>query len=407
MDFANGLTSVFPSPLIVLYPYPSVSDLALQRTTAGSGSSSPTNWRTSFTSTSRGAGGVSAGPSSPRAGALPQHAAADLAHRGARGPLRVPADRWGRAEGSYQAAVVAAQIAEFGALTIDAANAASPRWPGGYRPYAFGGAFFAALTAQHGDSVMERLAGETATAPLPYVMLDRSLRRAAGLSFSRAWRSGRRGWSKVRSLVTGVRPATRRRSDRPIVRRYARPLVRPPCAACAARSCRASRRTAGASSTSVTTGATRRGSPSSTGRREPSRPWHASTAGSALPGTPAAPCWPLSYEFSDPYSIHADLYRVTAGGRERRLTHGARLSAPDVGADGTVLAVHTDAGRNSLVRWSAGEVTVLRPAEPGVEWPDRASRQTAAPSPRRWPTRQPRRDTLRGRRRLSARRHDR
>jgi hypothetical protein len=350
MDVANGFATVFPSPRIVLYPYPPVADLALQRYD---------RWLR----------------------LLVTHELAHVFHldlaRGwwrlgravfGRAPAFFPnvlLPTWfteglavhyesrltggGRAEGSYQAAVVDAQAAEFGALTIDAANAVSPRWPGDYRPYAFGGAFFAWLTAQHGDSVMERLVRETATAPLPYVMLGRSLRRATGLSFGRAWREWQSGAPVRRhagtppvaaSALRGLRsPVAPRVSPDGLSVLYVRDDGRD-----AARIAVLDRATGAIATLARVNGGL-------------GLAWD--TAGGVLAS---------EYEFTDPYSIRADLFRVRPDGRERRLTHGARLSAPDVGADGAVLAVHVDAGRSSLVNWSAGEVSVVRPAEPGVEW---------------------------------------
>ena len=368
MDVANGFATVFPSPRIVLNPYPPVADLALQRYD---------RWLR----------------------LLVTHEMAHLFHldraRGwwrfgravfGRAPALFPnmlLPTWfieglavhyesrltggGRAEGSYQAAVVDAQASEVGSLTIDAANGASPRWPGSYRPYAFGGAFFAWLTAQHGDSVMERLVRETATAPLPYVMLDRALRRAAGLSFGRAWRE----WQSALVRGSEVGDGSAPRDSAPV-----RPSARPPV-----------RSSAGTPLRGLRSPVAPRVSPD--GRRvlfvrDDGRDEARIAVLDRATGTIATLvringglglAWDTGggvlaseYEFTDPYSIRADLFRVGARGGERRLTSGARLSAPDVGADGAVLAVHTDAGRSLLVRWSAGEVSVLRPAELGVEW---------------------------------------
>jgi hypothetical protein len=349
MDFANGYATVFPSPRIVLYPYPPVADLALQRYD---------RWLR----------------------LLVTHELAHIFHldiaRGwwrlgravfGRAPAFYPnalLPTWfieglavhyetrltggGRAAGSYQGAVVDAQAAEAGALTIDAANAASPRWPGGYRPYAFGGAFFAWLTAQHGDSVMERLVRETATAPLPYVMLNRGLRRAAGLSFTGAWRE----WQSGAPVHPSARPPT---AGAPLfgLRTPVPPRVSPDGRRVlfvrddgrAAASIAVLDRTTGAVAT-----------------------WARVSGGLGLAWDTAGGVLAAEFEFTDPYSIRADLFRVGTDGSERRLTRGARLAAPDVGADGTVIAVHTDAGLSSLVRVSAGDVSPLRPAEPGVEW---------------------------------------
>ncbi|MEK6610974.1 MAG: hypothetical protein AABZ35_08640 [Gemmatimonadota bacterium] len=73
-------------------------------------------------------------------------------------------------------------------------------------------------------------------------------------------------------------------------------------------------------------------------------------------------------EFTDPYTIRNDLWSVGLDGRERRLTRGERLSDPDVGPDGTIVAVRAVPGGNELVRRdSAGLHAVARNTE-GVEW---------------------------------------
>ncbi len=56
-------------------------------------------------------------------------------------------------------------------------------------------------------------------------------------------------------------------------------------------------------------------------------------------------------EYEGPYEIRSDLY-VQRGRRLERLTHGARLSEPDVRADGEIIAVQGDPGTTSLVRVS-------------------------------------------------------
>ena len=61
----------------------------------------------------------------------------------------------------------------------------------------------------------------------------------------------------------------------------------------------------------------------------------------------------------DPYVVRSDLYRSRRGDRggdrggETRLTKGARLSQPDVRADGSIVAVQLGADRTRLVRVSA------------------------------------------------------
>ncbi len=76
----------------------------------------------------------------------------------------------------------------------------------------------------------------------------------------------------------------------------------------------------------------------------------------------------------DPYVTRSDLYRAHGADRrsERRLTKGARLTQPDVRADGSIVAVQLDADRTRLVRVSAtGESVVpITPDVPAERWAD-------------------------------------
>src|SRR5262249_39515186 len=56
-------------------------------------------------------------------------------------------------------------------------------------------------------------------------------------------------------------------------------------------------------------------------------------------------------DFVNPYQQRSDLW-VQRGGRERRLTSGARLTAPDARADGAIVASQIIPGGSRLVRVS-------------------------------------------------------
>ena len=53
-------------------------------------------------------------------------------------------------------------------------------------------------------------------------------------------------------------------------------------------------------------------------------------------------------EYLDPYRVRSDLY-IEKDGKSRQLTHGARLSSPDVRADGMIVAVQAVPGTTQLV----------------------------------------------------------
>ena len=371
VDFANGVTTVFPTPRIVVYPVPPVADVELQRYD---------RWLR----------------------ILVTHELAHVFHldlaRGwwrvgrallGRAPLLFPnaylptwlleglAEHYesvlsaaGREAGSYHREVVGAQAAERGGLRIDAANATSPIWPGGYRPYAFGGEFLRDLAARAGDSAIGRLAVRTAAAAIPYIEVNRAFRLATGVSATKGWREWQ---AEVRGAEgpTGGAPSP------------AGPAVPAPAPAApsfaAPRSLRGLRQLV---APRVSADGRRVLFVLSDGVDEPRiavldrasgavRPLARFNDGSGVAwdsGGSGAGVVASEYDFTDPYTLRADLVRVDADGRERRLTRGARLLAPDVARDGAMIAVRLDAGTTALVRLAGGTAAVLVPARPLVEW---------------------------------------
>lgn len=72
-------------------------------------------------------------------------------------------------------------------------------------------------------------------------------------------------------------------------------------------------------------------------------------------------------DYQNPYELRSDLY-IGSGDDERRLTYGARLTQPDVRADGAIVAVQLKAAGAQLVRVDTlGAVTVLQPSN---SWAD-------------------------------------
>lgn len=64
-------------------------------------------------------------------------------------------------------------------------------------------------------------------------------------------------------------------------------------------------------------------------------------------------------DYRNPYELRSDLY-IGAGDREQRITHGARLTQPDVRRDGSIVAIELAAARTYVVRVSGnGSVTRL------------------------------------------------
>ena len=259
----------------------------------------------------------------------------------------------GRADGTFHRAIVGAQVAELGALPIDAAIGAGPRWPDGYRPYAFGSQFLEWATSVYGDSTVPRLVRETARRPIPYLWLSGALRPVAGLSLSEAWHS----WQDA-LLTAAARDARPRREGAggTVLLRGLREAVPPRVSPDGREILFADDR----GRDTPRLAALERGS----GRVR---------ALARLNGAPA-----LAYDaaggvvlsqldFTDPYTALSDLWEVSAAGTEQRVTRGSRLRDPDVAPDGAVVAARLGGGRSELVVRD-GAIRPLTPGEPGVEW---------------------------------------
>ena len=74
-------------------------------------------------------------------------------------------------------------------------------------------------------------------------------------------------------------------------------------------------------------------------------------------------------EFVDRLHAYSDLYVTTRAGTHQ-LTHGARLSAPDVRTDGAIVAVKTFPGTTSLARVSSDgrQIQLITSTSPDTQW---------------------------------------
>jgi hypothetical protein len=257
----------------------------------------------------------------------------------------------GRADGTFHGEIVGAQDAELGALPIDAAIGTGPRWPDGYRPYAFGSRFLDWVTAEWGDSTVPRLVRETARRPIPYLWLSGALRPVAGLSLSQAWDRWQDGL-----VAAAARDARGRSGGGAVLIRGLREAVPPRVSPDGREILFADDR--GKDTPRLAT------LDRASGRVR---------ALARLNGAPA-----LAYDavgnvvlsqldLTDPYTERSDLWAVGADGAERRLTSGVRLRDPDVAPDGAIVATRLGGGGSELVV-SEGEIRPLTPSQPGVEW---------------------------------------
>ncbi|HEX5581580.1 MAG TPA: hypothetical protein VFX39_08395, partial [Gemmatimonadaceae bacterium] len=237
----------------------------------------------------------------------------------------------GRVAGTFHR-TLATDAARAGTLPAPSqVSLASSRFPGGEAAYAYGGLFIDYLSRTRGDSTIARFVNQVAGAPVPF-LLGRSSRRAFGVPFDRAWREWRDSLAAeapdvpahgaFAGLTDGVWQAQGPRwlGDSLVVAGL-----------------NTGREMPGAYAVALD------GRRHRIGRRNDASVNEPLAGGALLYAQP---------DFVSPYEIRDDLY-VMRDGRERRLTHGARLSRPDARADGEIVAVQALPGTTRLVRVSA------------------------------------------------------
>jgi hypothetical protein len=238
----------------------------------------------------------------------------------------------GRLEGSEHY-MVARAAAEAGAFPrLGELSLATSRFPGGETAYAYGGFIFDYLSRTRGEKGVRDFIELSSGSIFPLTLNGKS-KKAFGISFERAWKQWTdsltrttahnlepiKGWRQLTSkgwLVSTPRwldSATLiygASTGRSIPQAYTVSLA---------------------------------GRETALGRRNASGPNVLLPNGDLLFSQP---------DLLDPYRLRNDLY-VQHGDRQTRLTHGARLSAPDARYDGAIVAVQEIPGSTRLARVSA------------------------------------------------------
>lgn len=254
----------------------------------------------------------------------------------------------GRVAGSQQATIIraAADAGRFPGLHD--LSLATPRFPGGEQPYAFGGLFLDYLARTRGTTSVPSFIETSASAPVPF-LLDRQARRAFGSSFTSAWRE----WGDALAR-TGGSGGSGRAPDTPGFRT----LVGGEWQARGPRWSNEGTLLAGLNPGRELPGAYRMtldGQVVRIGRRNDAGPQVPLAGGGLLYA---------QLDFTDPFRLRSDLY-IQRGGGEQRLTRGARLFRPDARGDGAIVAVQGMAGTTRLVRL-ASDGTGLTPITAAV-----------------------------------------
>lgn len=265
----------------------------------------------------------------------------------------------GRVHGSFHEMVIRTAVLEDRFESLGQVSGASPLWPSGARPYAYGSLFFDHLLERYGPDRLGAFAEAVAEQWVPY-RVNAAARDAFGVSFSEAWE----GWhEELRARYGALEDSLARRA--PLTRgeavtRSGRRTLHP-------RPSPDGERLAWARSDGRSSPQIRVALPD--GSRD--EQWVELNSLSSFSWHPDGGVVLAQLEFADPYRIYGDLYRLDERGGLRRLTREARLDHPDVAPDGRrAVAVQEGGGTTRLVEveLETGTVRTLSGEDVDEHW---------------------------------------
>ncbi len=266
----------------------------------------------------------------------------------------------GRVKGTWQEMVLRTAALEGSFDELDQVSGDSPVWPAGHRHYVYGARYVDHMAGAHGEESLGDFARSVAGLAVPYRM-GAAARDAFGTGIGESWEDWRRATTEeYRALAARLAesaPVTVGETVDGSGRLARQAMVAPD-----------GETLAFARADGVEAPQIRVSEPDGSASRRLTR----------LNGTDGSLSWSpdgalvfSQFEFTDPYRIASDLYRVTTEGWVHRLTRGRRLTSADVAPDGErAVAVQEGGGTNALVLvdLGTGEVTPLTDPDPGVHW---------------------------------------
>ena len=268
----------------------------------------------------------------------------------------------GRVHGTFHEMVLRTAALEGRFENIGQASGNSRQWPGGTRRYAYGSLFFDYLLDKHGREVMaafvEAVARAAAQIPLP--RLNAAGRRAFGASLSSEWAAWTEEMRARVSRLDGELAAFGAISKPEALTRNARYGLHP--MALPDGSGLIYVRSDGRSYPRLVVMSPDGGDPSTVTRINNRGPFDVLPSGGIVFA---------QRDYTDRYRVFSDLHVTTIDGAVRRVTEGARLTAPSAGPDGTwAVAVTEGGGTNGLARVDLldGSIRTLAAPEAGTYW---------------------------------------
>lgn len=258
----------------------------------------------------------------------------------------------GRLESSEHSMIARAAALANRVPTLQELSPGTSRFPGGEVIYVYGSLLFDYLSRTRGPASIRDFVERGAKTPFPFILTFTS-RGAFGESFQTAWEQWRD--SLVREMKTPheVMPAWRQLTTAGRIALFPRWLGDTALLYSGDKG----REMPAAYEISLD------GRERKLGRRNGTSPNLRLPDGSIVFGQP---------DYLDPYHIREDLYVERTGGRQVQLTHGARLSSPDVRSDGEIVAVQDVPATTRLVRvkMSDGAISAITSTSIDTQWMD-------------------------------------
>lgn len=350
VDYANGLTTPFPTNRIVVYAHPPLDDLSLRYYD---------DWLSIVIThelthvfhldRTRGWWRVAQHIFGRSPALFPNLYEPAWLTEGLAVYFESDLTGFGRVDGTYEQMIVASTARAHGMLGIDKWSLSTSRYPNGDIAYGEGALFLDYLARTRGAPAIRKFVETSSGATIPF-RLNHMATQGFGISFSDAWRAWRdsvvasapverppmEGWHDVSSggyFVTYPRWA--------------------------------------ADGSLLYLASNGRQSPALQRMNANGRLERLSRRNGASPNVPLRDGSVVysQLDLTDPYRDRSDLYREQ-GGHVTQLTHGARLGEVDARADGEMIAVQFSPATRSLVRVrpDGSSIRIITSASPDTEW---------------------------------------
>jgi hypothetical protein len=232
---------------------------------------------------------------------------------------------------------------------LDELSLIAPQWPNGQGAYVYGSLLFEYLSDTRGAASVPKFIEQSSGEAIPF-LLDRVSRESFGISFEAAWKHWRDSVSQAALMVVDPHPlGLHVLTHEGYEADYPRWID---------------------STTLAYVGNTERDLPGSysvtvSGQERRSARRNSVSPEAMIPGGMVY----AQLDYTSPYELRSDLYR-DSGGHVVRLTHGARLTDPDVRADGRIVAVRGGAEMAQLVLVSRDgrDIRPITPATADSQW---------------------------------------